>query len=96
MTGDADAKVVADRLGLGPDDVPDCQQALDEVEMMGFDAYVDQTLSEAGAALKAAYAGQKPDEATARRVRVRRVIAENMATFIAQREALAGLAGPRH
>jgi hypothetical protein len=96
MISDDDVRMVADRLGLKEDDVEDIRDALDDVQLLGFQAFVDQVLVEGAKALEAARAGEQPTEAVVRRTMVRGRIAHGLAEMIDLRDQLARYDGPEH
>lgn len=96
MISDDDARMVADRLGLTPDDAEECRQALQDVTTLGYDGFIDQTFREVATAVKAAYAGQRPTPEVTRRAEVRKRIAVGLTELLDLRQQLAQYDGPRH
>jgi hypothetical protein len=96
MVTDDDARMVAERLGLGPEDTDECQRALEDIATLGQEAFEDHTLREAEQSLKAAYAGQRPTDAIIRRAQVRKTIAIRLREFTELRALLVNHQGPAH
>jgi hypothetical protein len=96
MITDDDARMVAERLGLPPEDVPEVQAALEDIALRGQDGFEDQVLTEAYAALRTAREGQPPSASLVRRVEVRKTLALALRQFTTLRNFLVTYDGPTH